>query len=122
MVIPVGAAAQGEVVASEGSGAVMKRGKLAVRITSITLGGQSIPLDMALETKGKGGKNDDLWRTVLAPTWALFARGNSAKLKAGELLTAEVAGSICFTHDIDAYLPAPCPDDPASAAQSAAGG
>jgi len=40
--------------------------------------------------------------------WAPFARGNSARLKAGELLTATVESAICFAPEGTGYAPVPC--------------
>jgi hypothetical protein len=57
----------------------------------------------------KGGQADDVLKLVLVPEWLLFARGNSARLKAGELLTAEVAESVCFAPGERGYIPASCP-------------
>jgi hypothetical protein len=109
VVVPVGAAAQGEVTASKKSGMALARGKLAVKLTSITLSGQAIALGTDLKQRAIGGKDDDFWKAILAPEWLLFARGNSAKLKAGELLTAEVAETVCFATAEGGYVPAPCP-------------
>ncbi len=112
MIIPAGAAAQGEVVATKESGALLKRGKVTVEIASLTVAGETIPLATSLEQKARGGKNDDFWKTVLAPHLLLFARGNSAKLKAGELLSAELESGICFGPGGDGYRPVPCRADP----------
>jgi len=38
----------------------------------------------------------------------LFARGNSARLKAGELLTAEVDANICFAPGEAGHRIVPC--------------
>ena len=108
VVVPAGTAARGEVTASKKSGLLLQRGKLGVDITSITLGGQEIALKTMLDQHARGGKSDDIVKVLLVPEWLLFARGNSAKLKAGELLSAELAGDACFAAGETGYLPAPC--------------
>lgn len=108
-VVPVGAAAQGEVVAAQSSGAMMRRGRLAVKITSVTLGGRAISLGAPTERRARAGGGEDLWRLAFTPAWLLFARGNSAKLKAGELLSAETEADVCFAREGEAYSPAACP-------------
>ncbi len=113
VVIPVGAAASGEVVAATGSGVLFRRGNLTVNITSITMGDEAIPLDTALEQEARGGKRDDFWKVFLAPHFALFARGPSARLKAGELLAARVEQDICFGPGETGYQPVACPADSA---------
>jgi hypothetical protein len=118
VVVPVGAAAQGEVTASKKSGMALARGRLAVKLTSITLNGQAIALGTDLKQRATGGKGDDFWKVVLAPEWLLFARGNSAKLKAGELLTAEVAQTVCFATAEGGYVPMPCPEAAATPPES----
>jgi hypothetical protein len=117
VVVPVGAAAQGEVTASKKSGMALARGNLAVKLTSITLNGHLITLGTDLKQRAIGGKADDFWKALLAPEWLLFARGNSAKLKAGELLTADVAETVCFASTEQGYVPAPCPGAQAAAAE-----
>lgn len=108
-VIPVGAAAQGVVTASRKSGAALHRGHLSVSITSITLGETTIELSTTLEQHGRGGANDDALKALLAPMWVLFARGNAARLKAGELLTARAEREICFARRPSGLAPVACP-------------
>jgi len=106
---PVGSAARGEVTASKKSGMLLQRGKLAVKLNAITLDGRTILLGSDFKQSAKGGQADDVLKLVLVPEWLLFARGNSARLKAGELLTAEVAESVCFAPGERGYIPASCP-------------
>jgi len=108
-VVPVGTAAQGEVTASKKSGMLLQRGKLAVKLNAITLDGRTILLGSDFKQSAKGGQADDVLKLVLVPEWLLFARGNSARLKAGELLTAEVAEDVCFAPGDRGYIPASCP-------------
>ena len=90
-VLAVGTPAFGVVEASKDSNIALQRGVLGVRITHLESGGQIIPLDSAITVKSRGGSADDALKVVLVPIYALFAPANSAKLKAGELLTATVS-------------------------------
>ena len=110
MVIPVGAEAHGEVTDISSSSGLLKRGRLAVDITSISLGDASIPLGTMLEQEARGGESDDFLKIALAPMWLPFSRGNSAKLKAGDLLSAQVDEDVCFAGDGGNFLPVPCPN------------
>lgn len=110
IVVPVGAAAQGEVVGTQSSGAMMRRGRLAVKVTSVTIGDRTVPLGAPTERRARGGGGEDLWRLAFTPAWLLFARGNSAKLKAGEVLSAETDADVCFAPTNGGYEPAACPD------------
>ena len=88
--IPSGTPAFGEVVAVDPSGLAMKRGSLAIRLTRMVIDGSDVPLLGELSTKGRGGKNDDAVKVMLAPIYAPFAHGNSAKFKAGEIVTGRL--------------------------------
>jgi hypothetical protein len=121
VVIPVGAEAQGEVTATRKSGGMLRRGNIAVDITSLSVGGREVPLSTMLEQRGRGG-SDDVLKVAMAPMWILFARGNGAKLKAGELISAQVDGSICFAADGNGYAPVPCAEGAAPAEAAADAG
>ena len=124
-VIPVGAEAHGEVTDISSSSGLLKRGRLAVDLTSISLGDGSIPLGTMLEQEARGGKSDDFLKIALAPMWLPFSRGNSAKLKAGELLSVQVDEDICLAKQGDEFLPVPCPSaatEPAPATDAAVAG
>lgn len=110
VVVPVGTVAQGEVVSVTSSGALMRRGRLAVKTTSLTVGDRTIALDAPSERRSREGGGEDLWRLAFTPAWLLFARGNSAKLKAGELLSAEVETDVCFAREGENYTPTACPE------------
>lgn len=115
VVIPVGAAAHGQVTATRSSSGMLRRGTISVDITSITLGDQAIPLGTMLDQEARGGKSDDFLKLAIAPMWILFARGNSARLKAGELLAAEVAASVCFEVYEAGHRIVPCPESEVAA-------
>jgi hypothetical protein len=90
-VLPVGTPAFGVVEASKDSSIALQRGTLGVRITHLELDGERIPLDSSVSVKSKGGSADDAIKVIMVPLYALFAPANSAKLRAGELLTATIA-------------------------------
>ena len=119
IVIPVGAEAHGEVTDITSSTGLLKRGRLAVDITSISVGDASIPLGTMLEQEARGGKSDDFLKIALAPMWLPFSRGNSAKLKAGELLSVQVDEDVCLAQEEGAFRPVPCPN---AVAEPAPGG
>ena len=89
--IPVGTPAYGVVERARGSGVALRRGQLEVRLTHLMLGDERIELAGALRDRGEGGKVDDAAKVLLAPMYILFARGNVAKLKAGEIVEASFA-------------------------------
>ena len=106
--VPVGTPAFGVVEQLEKSGSILKAGEITVSLTEIQLGDRKIRLSGAYSRDGKGGKNDDAVKAVLVPLYALFAPGNSGKLKAGELLTASVDGDYMFGPEAAAsQAPAP---------------
>jgi len=121
VVVPAGTEAHGEVTAISSSGGLLKSGRLAVSITSIALGDRSIALDTVLEQRARGGKSDDVLKAMLAPMWLPFSRGNSAKLKAGELLSVQVDERICFAVEGPGYRPVPCAADELTIEPAAAG-
>ncbi len=89
--IPVGTPAFGLVERASDSGVALRRGKLEVRLTHLMLGEERIELAGAVRDRGEGGKADDAAKVLLAPMYILFARGNVAKLKAGEIVEASFA-------------------------------
>lgn len=94
--IPAGTPAFGEVVDTRKSGMAMKRGKLAIRLVRIAATGCDLPLEGDLTTEGRGGKSDDAVKVLLAPFYAPFAPGNSAKFKAGDIVTGRLTqGAVC---------------------------
>lgn len=88
--VPEGAAAFGEVLRVRPGGMAMKKGALAIRLTRVVVNGRDMPLDGILDTKGRGGKGDGVAKVILAPFYAPFAPGNSARFKAGEIITGRL--------------------------------
>jgi hypothetical protein len=121
VVVPVGAAAHGEVTAARSSGGMLRRGNISVDITSITLGNQAIPLGTMLDQAARGGKSDDFVKLAMAPMWILFARGNSARLKAGELVSAQVVERVCFEAHEGGHRVVSCPEDEVATSPAASG-
>lgn len=89
--VPAGTPAFGTVQDAKDAGAALQRGKLEVRLNHIALGDRLLPLRGDLLDRGEGGKSDDAAKVLLAPIYILFARGNVAKLRAGEIVYAEIA-------------------------------
>lgn len=95
-VIPVGAIAWGELLSAEKSGNVGKSGKLSARLLHIDHDGREIALDGAAQSEGKSGKGETILGVLAAGPLGLFAKGNNAKLKAGEKMTAFIAEDVIF--------------------------
>jgi len=90
-IVPVGTPGFGEIVSLKPSGMAMQRGALSIRFVRLSLNGRDIPLAGGLTSEGRGGKSDDALQVTFAPMYAPFARGHSAKFKAGELVVAHLA-------------------------------
>ncbi|MXO86273.1 hypothetical protein GRI38_09550 [Altererythrobacter aurantiacus] len=90
-VVPVGATAWGEVTDASRSGNVGKSGELAAVLTHIEFGGTHIPLEGQTTADGKSGKGETLLGVLAMGPLGLFAKGNNAKIKAGEKMVAFVA-------------------------------
>jgi hypothetical protein len=85
-VIPIGTKGYGEVVDSEGSGAVGKSGKLNARLLYLDLNGRHIELDGDRHSAGSGGTGQVVGGVVAFGVFGLLMKGNNASLKAGEIL------------------------------------
>jgi hypothetical protein len=109
IVIPVGTLAWGEVTSASSSGNVGKSGTLSAKLLHVDLNGMFIPLTGETQAAGKSGTGDAVMAVMALGVLGLFAKGNNAKIKAGELMTG-------FTAE-DAQVPAPL--SPVSAAPAA---
>lgn len=89
--IKAGTPAVGEVVSSAESGIAGRSGKLATRLLHLDIDGTNLPIDGARKTAGKGGNTQIILATLALSPWGPFARGNNAKLKAGEIVDAVTA-------------------------------
>lgn len=90
-VIPKGTLAWGEVTSAESSGNLGKSGRLTARLLYIELYGQRIPIEGDTSAKGKSGTAETVVAVLGLGLLGLFAKGNNAKIKAGEKSTAFVA-------------------------------
>lgn len=90
-VIPKGTLAWGEVTSAESSGNLGKSGRLTARLLFIELNGQRIPIEGDTSAKGKSGTAETVVGVLGLGLLGLFAKGNNAKIKAGEKSTAFVA-------------------------------
>ena len=95
-VIPVGTKAWGEVLDAKKSGSVGKGGRLAARLLHIELGGQQIPISGESRSKGEKGSTQVAMGMLGLGPFALFAPGNNAKLKAGEIFSAYLEADMLF--------------------------
>ncbi|QUL37738.1 hypothetical protein [Erythrobacter sp. JK5] len=101
-VIPVGTIAWGELLTAEKSGNVGRSGKLSARLLHIDLDGREIPIDGEASADGKSGKGETIMGVIGLGVLGLFAKGNNAKLKAGEKMTAFVADDVMLDNPSDA--------------------
>ena len=90
VVIAVGATAWGEVTAATGSGNVGKSGKLEAKLLYVESRGLQIPISGNNAAKGAGGGGETALGVLALGPLGLFAKGNNAKIKAGELMTGFV--------------------------------
>lgn len=97
-VIPAGATAWGELVEAESSGNVGKRGKLSARLTHIDLAGRAVPIEGETTADGKSGKGETILGVLALGPLGLFAKGNNAKIKAGERMTAFIAEDVTIEY------------------------
>ncbi len=93
IIIPVGTPAFGTVVAAEDSGGLGKSGRMTARLQHIRLGDAEIPLDGELSAKGTGAGSAGV-AFLLTGVVGLFHRGNNAKIKAGEIVSAFVSEDV----------------------------
>lgn len=98
-IIPFGTKAIGEVLSAEGSAALGKSGKMTAKILYLEFGGNQIPLDGNVSAKGTGSGSmvvPGLMAVATLNPFLLFHRGNSAKIKAGEIVTVFIGADIAF--------------------------
>ncbi len=97
--IAVGTPAFGQVESAKDAGMALQRGRLTVVLSHLLMDGEQVPLNGTLADQGGGGSNDDVAKALLAPMYLLFARGNVAKLRAGQIVYGRLAS------DSDGLLP-----------------
>ncbi|WP_432768027.1 MAG: hypothetical protein HEQ22_11395 [Sphingopyxis sp.] len=101
VIIPVGATGWGEVLSAKKSGNVGKAGALEARLLYVERGDVHIPVSGTNSAKGAGGGGETALGILALGPLGLFAKGNNAKIKAGELMTGFVE------QDVEIALPAP---------------
>ena len=89
-IIPVGATAWGEVLAATKSGNVGKGGSLEARLLYVESNGVRIPVSGTNNAKGASAGGETALGILALGPLGLFAKGNNAKIKAGELMTGFV--------------------------------
>lgn len=89
--IPVGSTAWGEVTSAESSGNLGKSGRLSARLLYVEVGGVPIRIDGQTTAKGNSGTAETVVGVLSLGVLGLFAKGNNAKIKAGEQMTAFTA-------------------------------
>jgi hypothetical protein len=89
-IIPVGTLAWGEVTSAKSSGNVGKAGSLTAQLLYVELNGQQIPISGDTSSKGRTGTAEAVVGVLSLGILGLFAKGNNAKIKAGEKITAFV--------------------------------
>ena len=95
--VPVGATAWGVLTDAEKSGNVGKRGKLEATLSHIDLDGREIPLEGGTSADGASGKGETILGVLAMGPLGLFAKGNNAKIKAGEMMTAFVSEDVVLS-------------------------
>jgi hypothetical protein len=88
VVIPVGATAWGEVTAADNSGNVGKSGTMSANLLYVEVNNTRYPISGGTTSKGKSGTAETIMAVLALGPLGLFAKGNNAKIKAGELMTA----------------------------------
>jgi hypothetical protein len=99
VVIPIGTIAWGELTSAEKSGNVGKSGKLTAKLLYLELEGKQYAISGDISARGKSGKTATIVGALSLGIGGLFAKGNNAKIKAGELMTAFTAEEIDITND-----------------------
>ena len=89
-VIPVGAFAWGEVVSLEANGAAGHGGKIAARLLYLDMPQGHLPLRGDVANKGSGNGAGVLLAVAGFGILGLLTEGDSARFKAGDMLTAYV--------------------------------
>ncbi|WP_109354766.1 hypothetical protein [Sphingorhabdus sp. EL138] len=99
VVIPVGATAWGEVTSADDSGNVGKSGKLAANLLYVEANGSKYSISGGTTSKGKSGTAETVMGVLALGPFGLFAKGNNAKIKAGELMTAFTVDDVEIPRD-----------------------
>lgn len=90
LALPVGTIAWGEVLAAKKSGNAGKSGSLEARLLYVDVNGYRVPISGNNTAKGAGGGAETVLGVLALGPLGLLAKGNNAKIKAGELMTGFV--------------------------------
>lgn len=90
-VVPVGTIAWGEVVMLSVNGAVGKAGKLGARLLYLDLPARRVPLEGTISRNGDGNTGGVVLAVIGFGVLGLLAKGDSARLRAGDVFTGIVA-------------------------------
>jgi len=91
VLIPKGTMGYGEVVTTSRNGIAGRSGKLTTKLLYLELAGVRIALVGTPANAGRGGNAQIAIATLGLTPYGLFAPGNNAKLKAGDVVTAALA-------------------------------
>ncbi len=91
VLLPRGVPAWGEVTMATGNGIAGKSGKLGTKLLYIDVDGHHIGITGTPVNSGQGGTVQVVLATLALTPWGLFAKGNNAKLKAGDIVFAYLA-------------------------------
>lgn len=106
-VIPVGAKAWGEVLDAAKSGGVGRAGKIEAKLLYLEHGGVQIPISGERKSAGERGTTQVVAGAIALGPLALFAPGNSARLKAGEIFSAYIESAVSYDPATSAMTIAP---------------
>lgn len=96
VLIPRGARAWGEVTDAKANGIVGRSGKLATKLLHIDFNGSLIPISGTPANNGQGGGLQVVMATLALTPWGLMAKGNNAKLKAGDIVPGYLVEALAF--------------------------
>jgi len=91
-VVPIGAAAWGEIASTERNGAVGKGGRLGAKLLYLDLPDGAVPLRGEYSDRGDGNGAGVVLAVIGFGPLGLLNAGDSARLKAGDTFTGYVAG------------------------------
>lgn len=111
-VIPVGSKAWGEVLSAEASGVVGKSGKLNAKLLYVEVGADRVPLAGEAKSAGAGGTAETVLGVIGLGPFGLLARGNNAKLKAGDIFNGYFASPMLFDPATKRLFEAPSTEAP----------
>jgi hypothetical protein len=95
-VVPIGTKAWGEVTALRATGGAGKSGRISARLLYLDVAGEHIDLDGERASAGTGAAGTVVGAVVAFGLFGLFAKGNNATIKAGEILNGYTIADASF--------------------------